>query len=311
VKRGRRLQQGFYMYGDGGDRQVATVSTEGRNVMALPEDSADITEWYDTLGDFLGLQIQKLDNDQLKIIQKKLQIYYALPRIGEIIMVWQKGGHVITDFEFRKRGGINVIAFSLDTGISLAIPLSELTLSPSGVWVRDAQGVWETVQQGISWLRLPGWFGASMMHTWKHERMFTWLRHNVIPLRFHGVRYFNAMIITGMSLIPMNFELVWDNTVGYFTDPGYREIISTDPTLPLGTRTYVNAINGEEQTGESNSLFDKFRDVGHNIVTGAQSFVGGAKQTVKDVVDRSEELVTKMFYGAVVLGGMFIAIKVL
>jgi hypothetical protein len=298
---------------------TALVSVdEGRFVPALNQDDLDRAEWRELLAEFLGIHIQQLDKTQFKTLQEAIKKFERPPQLGEVIMVYraeeytwkQRTAHTVVDYEFKKKGKIYVQALSIDDGKIRAFPIEELTLYPDGVWHREMQGYGEGARYAAGWFKLPTWFGANWLSLWKQSQIMSFLRRNILPARWIGMGRYNALMMTMITLIPMNFDTVWDWAVSGFLEPNYAETMAADMSLPLGMRTYINAINGESvNVEETNSLLARISDFGGSVGEALGGAYRGVKGEIKDVFDKTTETVTKVFYGVFGIGALYIVAK--
>ena len=291
-------------------RQAANTAVAVRDQRfesSAPSEPDERQRFYDDLGGFLNLHIDSLDDTQFKTIQAALSKFYKLPRLGEIVIIYEKGAHLVSDFEFKKRDKVYVICTSIVDGTSRAIPMAELVLTPQGVWHRKKMGGYENVQWAASWFRLPSWVAVNWLATWKQQEIMRFIRTNLFPVAWLGGGRYNALMMTLITLIPSRFDTVWDWTVGYFLEPSYREVQAADITLELGTRTYMNAITGnEESVQESNTVFNRLLNFGKAV---GDTF-SKAGELGSAVIKKTTETVTTIFYGAVILGTLAVTVKI-
>jgi hypothetical protein len=306
---GRRLRETVPLGGSSG-QQVALYSKPG------DEDFDNRDSYFQDLGDFLGLHINDLDDAQYKLIQDSLQSFYKLPKVGEVIILYKVvrdigGGHIVIDYEFGRRGKINIICIGLDDGKTRSIPLGELSLTAAGVWMRERQGWRDNFAWLLSYLRMPSWYAVNAISLWKQEALMLMLQHR-LPVRWMTMRgRVNAALITLITLIPSRFDSVWNwlASFGYWQGE-YQEVSPADNTMILGTRTYINAISGTvTNMQESNSLIKRLMALPGNAADGVNNMLDAGKQKFGEIVETTTEIVTKVFYGAIVLGSVVIVLK--
>jgi hypothetical protein len=299
--------------------ETAMVPLEGDRFSPVL-NQADVArgEWRELLAEFLGIHIAQLDKTQFKILQTAIKQFERPPQIGEVIMVYrseeytwrQRTAHTVVDYEFKKKGKVYVQAISIVDGKIRAFAIEELTLYPDGVWHRQMQGWGENAAYAAGWFKLPVWFGANWLSLWKQEVIMGFMRRNILPVAWLGMGRYNALMMTMITLIPMQFDTVWDWTVSGFLDPNYRETMAADITLPLGMRTYINAITGEvTNTEETNSLLGTISNFGGAVGDALGSGYNAVKGEIKGVVETTTETVTKIFYGIAGLGTIYIFAK--
>lgn len=281
------------------------ILTEDDTELALPNLAdpmvvSQLEERRDSLTAYLEGEINALREADGGYTDSQVarSFYESLPRPGEIIVVREQGNYIVVDVAWSSTKELNVICKHALTGVQISIPMSELTLSPTGVWIRETLGFVENAQDVLRWFRTPVVMTSQFFALWKYKIVFRLFRV-IDPVGILERGLGRSAVFTLLYNIP---EYIGDGFDGLVSSLSQFETVrAVDSSLPLGQRTYINAITGTEiETSEAKSLLDKARD-----------FVYGAGEIASDVASKAGKTVETMFYGAIVLGGIGIMYKLL
>ena len=210
------------------------------------------------------------------------------------------------------------------------IPVSELSLSSSGVFARETTGsvenFWDVCAwvggKGAAWgMTLVGWFSKSRLVGLGHSALLSLgfgSQAQYIPSSIMGPfistpvlslatqANLDTLITASISMIPVAGPAIWDNTVGQWFFP-YENVVVRNRDAPPEDWIYYDPI-----TEANTNLADQktvFRKTVNYMQETYEQGKEKIKETVGSMVQTASDTVQKVFYGVCVIGGMTLLYK--
>ena len=136
--------------------RVATDSGGSEMRKMTPEMIGEDKRLEKKLSTAMGVDLTGAGGDVFRQLQSELTSFYRIPRRGETLEHNTLGTCVISDFDF-SHDDIRVIAVTTGsrTRLEESIPISQITWSRKGYWVKEHSGWIENIGGALLWLKYP------------------------------------------------------------------------------------------------------------------------------------------------------------
>jgi hypothetical protein len=281
----------------------------------------------ESLNQELGVNFDDLENEQFRNLQQSITKFQRLPRVGETIIYRTKRSCVITDLTFNDQKHMVAVCFFKDIGKNVLFKIENLKLRATGLWHRENVFWLETIDDFFTYLqKITGsvmqvvlfhkhqyildktkWLFSSSLHRVTNKGTATDLKLENRGLWFMTKSSRNAIIQVSM----IHFAVYWYFDIWEYIQATVlgQNILTTveaiNLSLPLGQRSYVNAITGVIVNTENE------RSYLTQVYDGVVSMKDSASATVAAVVNTTTEMVRNIFYASSIIASLLLIKKFL